>query len=90
MTGHNFPSRGSPQAERWWVMVLAGLVSLYGAYYLHERITRFEQDEDGLGLTRSLWVIYNALGKWGVVGVLLAACPILIAYGFYLRSRRTR
>jgi hypothetical protein len=90
MRRHKFPSGASPQAERWWIMILAGLVSLYGAYWLHERITRFEQGEEGLGLTRSSWVIYNALGKWGVVGVLLAACPIFIAYGIYLRNRKHR
>ncbi len=71
-------------------MILAGLVSLYGAYYLHERITRFEQGEEGLGLTRPLWLIYNALGKWGVAGLLLAACPIFISYGLYLRNRGKR
>ena len=71
-------------------MILAGLVSLYGAYWLHERITRFEQGDDGLGLTRSLWVLYNALGKWGVVGLCLVACPIFIAYGIHLRKRGRR
>jgi len=75
--------------DKWRQSALWGLASFGLAAFLYFDLTAFERDG---GTRRVRWyiaILYNMLGKWGVVGLFVFTGLVLSGYAVAkLRSRR--
>lgn len=61
------------EKEGLWFLNLIGLLFFLGlAWWSYHRITGFEAKGGFLSLPKPLMLLYDVIGKWGVVGVWLA------------------
>ena len=57
--------------EPWWLAVVGGLLLLGGAYWVYRDLTAFEAEGGTRKVQWVLALLYNYLGKWGVVGFMV-------------------
>ena len=78
-----------PQDDKWWQSALWGLACFGLAAFLYVDLSAFERDG---GTKRVKWyiaVLYNTLGKWGVVALFALLGVVLLGFALAkLRSRR--
>lgn len=68
---------------KWWYYVLAGLAAGAGTVYEYFSLTRFEQEGGTRTMNRVIALIYDAVGKWGVVGIGAVVSVLLVAVGLW-------
>jgi hypothetical protein len=75
-------SDADPTTRKWWHKLLWALAFFGGAAYLYWDLTQWEQQPEGSRRMPSIGaMLYTALGKWGIVGLLA-----LIGAGFAVLS----
>jgi hypothetical protein len=81
--------RGAKKEEPWWLALLAGLLLLGGSVWIYIDLTRFEAEGGARKMKWLLVVLYNTLGKWGVVGfMVLGGCGAILHGLSQLRTKR--
>ncbi len=56
--------------EPWWLALLGGLIMLGGAIWVYLDLTAFEAAGGTRRVNAIVTLLYNYLGKWGVVGLM--------------------
>jgi hypothetical protein len=56
------------KADKWWQLVLWGIALLGFAVWMYFDLSRFETVGGSRRLNVIIALLYNILGKWGVVG----------------------
>jgi hypothetical protein len=59
-----------PKQEPWWLAMLGGLIMLGGAIWVYLDLTAFEAAGGTRRVNAIVALLYNYLGKWGVVGLM--------------------
>lgn len=77
-----------PKKHEWWIALLIGVGILAGSVFIYFDLTKFE--EVG-GERRMHWLavlLYNWLGKWGLVGVIVLMGVAMTIYGIVQLGKR--
>lgn len=81
------PKEG-PKKHEWWIALLIGIGMFAGSVFIYFDLTKFE--EEG-GERRMHWLavlLYEWLGKWGLVGFMLLIGVGMTVYGFVQLGKR--
>lgn len=81
------PKEG-PKKHEWWIALLLGIGILAGSVFIYFDLTKFE--EEG-GERRMHWLavlLYEWLGKWGLVGVIVLMGVAMTIYGIVQLGNR--
>ena len=66
--------------DKWWTLVLMGLFFVGFGIYMYQDLTCFEQQGGQRSLNWIFAIMFNAFGKWGVVGpIILGGAATLFA-----------
>ncbi|WP_412541781.1 hypothetical protein R8Z50_04305 [Longispora sp. K20-0274] len=76
--------------DKWWKNLLFGLGFVAGGIFLFDYIDGKEQSGEGFRMNWIMVLIYDALGKWGVLGVCLLIAVVFFGYMVAQLARRGR
>ncbi len=80
----------SERASGWAAFPLLGVLVCVAAWYHHYKITRYEEHREWLSLWGPLMRLYEAGGKWAVVGTELGIAGIFFVCGIVMLIRWRR
>lgn len=88
MADNDDAKKEEPKKHEWWLSLLIGIAMLGGSVFIYFDLTKFEQEG---GERRMHWLavlLYEWLGKWGLVGVIILMGLAMTIYGIIQTSRR--
>lgn len=84
----NEQPKEQPKKHEWWIALLIGIAMLAGSVFIYFDLTKLEQEG---GERRMHWLavlLYEWLGKWGLVGLIILVGVGMTIYGIVQTSRR--
>lgn len=80
------PSASVDEGRKWWQWVLWGVAVCAGGLFIFDRLSNLEEHGGSIRMNALFVMVYDTLGKWGLLVVFELVGLLLIAIGTRKRA----